>query len=278
MTRRFADNPLVTGEPGIRFYAGVPISLESGLPRRGAVRVRQAPAPVSRARTSSGCGSSASSPTQRWRRTPRLCGQRRWRAMSPSRRSSCGRRTDCCAKSNASEKSADGSSTSSPTPATGRMKFHEFTSCRSAGSYQLEEALSFYPDEWRKLVERNIEKTLATGEPYNFEAQFVTGARQPEMGARRRRVRAAGRGAGAAVRHVPGHHAGEERPPSGCGQAANFDELTGLANRRHFNEKLGNAIEEAGNHRGAASRSCSSTSTTSRRSTTRAATTSATRS
>ena len=38
----------------------------------------------------------------------------------------------------------------------------------------LEQALGFYPHDWRAVVRQNIATTIATGEPYDFEAEFVT--------------------------------------------------------------------------------------------------------
>ena len=171
---RFASNPLVTGAPGIRFYAGVPIALSPGhrigalcvcdrRPRRfhgkDIERLRQfgklAEASVA-AHAPVGAGGDDGA----------RCGR--------ARRNCCGRRTGCCARSSASARSADGSSTSSPTPATGRTKFPEFTSCRSAAPISSRKRSRSIPTSGASSWSAIIEKALATGEPYDFEAQFVT--------------------------------------------------------------------------------------------------------
>ena len=111
--------------------------------------------------------------------------------------------------------------------------------------YKLEEALSYYPEPWRSLVSDNVERTKATGKPYDFESQFVTPLGHKKW------VRAAG---------DCEHHDGkpvrlfgmfqdvtlEKEASERLWQAANFDDLTSLPNRRHFNEALGSAIEHAG--------------------------------
>ena len=108
----------------------------------------------------------------------------------------------------------------------------------------LEEALSFYPDDWRSLVTSSIEKAIATKEPYDFESQFVTAL------GRKKWVRAAGEcefqdsepvRLFGMFQDITLEKAAAER----LWQAANFDELTNLANRHHFNQVLADAIEGA---------------------------------
>ena len=110
--------------------------------------------------------------------------------------------------------------------------------------YQLEEALSYYPEPWRSLVRDNVERTKATGKPYDFELQFVTPLGHKKW------VRAAGdceTHDGKPVRlfgmfqDVTLEKEASER----LWQAANFDDLTGLPNRRQFHKALGSAIEQA---------------------------------
>jgi diguanylate cyclase (GGDEF)-like protein len=105
------------------------------------------------------------------------------------------------------------------------------------GPHTLDEALTFYPEPWRSIVERNVETAIATGNPYDFEAEFVSAHGQQKW------VRAVGEC----------EHSGnepvvlfgtfqditlEKNASERLWRAANFDELTGLANRRHFNGVL----------------------------------------
>ncbi len=105
----------------------------------------------------------------------------------------------------------------------------------------LEDALSFYPGKWRSTVEANVEHTIATGEPYQFEAEFITAQGRCKW------VRAAGECEfrdGKAVRlfgmfqDITSEKAASER----MWRAANCDEVTGLGNRRYFNRALDEAI------------------------------------
>ena len=111
--------------------------------------------------------------------------------------------------------------------------------------YHLEEALAFYPEPWRSLVMGNVERTKATGESYDFEAEFVTAAGHKKW------VRAAGeceQQDGAPVRLFGMFQdiTQEKAASDQLWHAANFDELTGLANRHHFNRTLEAALERAG--------------------------------
>jgi len=38
----------------------------------------------------------------------------------------------------------------------------------------LEEALNYYPGRWRTIVTNHVEQSMASGQPYEFEAEFVT--------------------------------------------------------------------------------------------------------
>ena len=241
---RFSINPLVTGPPGVRFYAGVPITTDSGY-RVGALcvndtRPRQfSGADVARlhkfgkiaeglvaahdqaVRATAAAREVAEKAQLLWKKNRLLQQVERIGKVG-------GWELDI--KTNAVEWSDE------------VARIHELPIGKN---YQLEEALSYYPEPWRSLVSDNVEKTKATGKPYDFESQFVTPLGHKKW------VRAAG---------DCEHHDGkpvrlfgmfqdvtlEKEASERLWQAANFDDLTGLPNRRHFNRALGSAIEQAG--------------------------------
>ena len=240
---RFVSNPLVTGEPGIRFYVGVPIALESGH-RVGALCVcdrrprRFRGKDIERLRQFGKLAKAAVAAHSQSVRAATMAHEAAEQAQLLWKRNRLLRQVERIGKIGGWEldlvtNTCDWSDEVS--------RIHELPLGRS---YQLEEALTFYPDDWRKLVERNIETALSTGEPYDFEAQFVTAL------GNRKWVRAAGeceQQDGVPVRLFGMFQdiTLEKEASQRLWKAANFDDLTGLANRRRFNEKLANAIEEA---------------------------------
>ncbi|WP_244560365.1 EAL domain-containing protein [Bosea sp. TND4EK4] len=99
------------------------------------------------------------------------------------------------------------------------------------------EALAFYPGKARQMVEAHLAEAIRTGEPFEFAADFVTAT------GRKRRVRSAGQietvdGAPARLigvfQDITASHEAQER----LWLAANMDFLTGLANRAFFEKSL----------------------------------------
>jgi diguanylate cyclase (GGDEF)-like protein len=243
---RFASNPLVTGAPGIRFYAGVPITIEPGY-RIGALCVsdvqprRFSEAEVERLRKlvhavegliaahdqSIRAAASAREAADKAQLLQLLWKKNRLLRQVERIGKIGGWELDL--KTNKVEWSDEVS------------RIHELP---IGVHYHLDEALSFYPEPWRSLVTGNVERTKATGESYDFEAEFVTAAGHKKW------VRAAGdceQQDGVPVRLFGMFQdiTQEKAASDQLWHAANFDELTGLANRHHFNRTLEAALERA---------------------------------
>lgn len=107
----------------------------------------------------------------------------------------------------------------------------------------LDEAISFYRDEDRGRIRRNLEQTLQTGLPFSFDADLLTAK------GRWRRVRATGELEqwGGRPKRVVGviqdvteqHKVGLE-----LWRSAHIDSLSGVANRTLFQKRLRERIEE----------------------------------
>jgi diguanylate cyclase (GGDEF)-like protein len=243
---RFASNPLVTGQPHIRFYAGVPIAIESGF-RIGALCVsdrrpcRFSEADVEKLRQLGQIVEGLMAAHDQFTRAATAAHdvaekaallQLLWkknRLLRQVERIGKIGGWELDLKTNKVEWSDEVS------------RIHELP---TGVHYQLEEALSFYPEPWRSLVMSNVEKTKATGESYDFESQFVTASGHKKW------VRAAGdceQQDGVPIRLFGMFQdiTQEKAASDLLWNAANFDELTGLANRHHFNRALEAAIEHA---------------------------------
>jgi diguanylate cyclase (GGDEF)-like protein len=108
----------------------------------------------------------------------------------------------------------------------------------------LDEALAFYPGESRHIVETYLAEAIKTGGPFEFAVDFTTAT------GRRRRVRSAGQIE--TIDNVPARLVGvfqditaSQEAQERLWHAANLDFLTGLANRAFFEKSLVASLADA---------------------------------
>jgi diguanylate cyclase (GGDEF)-like protein len=241
---RFAHNPQVTGKASIRFYAGVPITAQSGY-RLGAVcacdtRPRKLSAQqiawlAECGRIVEGLFAAYEQSVYAQAAVDELAGK----AQVLWKKKKLLEQTERFGKIGGWELDV---ATFEIACSDEISRIHDLAS----GPHSLKEALEFYPEPWRAVVERNVETAMSTGRPYNFEAEFVSAR------GTRKWVRAVGECEmqnGRPVRLFGTFQdiTLEKDASQRLWQAANFDELTGLANRRHFKEALDDALALATN-------------------------------
>lgn len=249
---RFATDPLVVGRPQVRFYAGVPLTIEPGY-RIGALCVshfspRQfSPIEAERLRQLGRIAEgllSAHHDSVRAEATARDAAEKAQLLQLLWKKNRLLRQVERIGKIGGWELDLK---TNKIECSDEISRIHELP---AGGPHSLEEGLSFYPEPWRSVVVSNIEKSIATGESYAFEAQFVTALGHTKW------VRAAGdceQQDGVPVRLFGMFQdiTQEKAASDQLWHAANFDELTGLANRHHFNRALDEALVRAtANHTG----------------------------
>jgi diguanylate cyclase (GGDEF)-like protein len=240
---RFSTNPLVTGPPGVRFYAGVPISTDSGY-RIGALCVndtrprRFSVADIARLHKFGKIAEGLVAAHDQAVRAAAAAHEVAEKAQLLWKKNRLLQQVERIGKVGGWELDIESNKVEWSDEVA---RIHELPIGKQ---YELEEALSYYPEPWRSLVSDNVERTKATGQPYDFESQFVTPLGHKKW------VRAAG---------DCEHHDGkpvrlfgmfqdvtlEKEASERLWQAANFDDLTCLPNRRNFNRAIASAIEQA---------------------------------
>jgi diguanylate cyclase (GGDEF)-like protein len=240
---RFSTNPLVTGPPGVRFYAGVPITTATGY-RIGALCVNDtrprlfSEADIGRLRKFGRIAEGLVAAHEQAVRAAAAARELAEKAQLLWKKNRLLQQVERIGKVGGWELDIESNEVEWSDEVA---RIHELPIGRQ---YKLEEALSYYPEPWRSLVSDNVERTKSTGKPYDFESQFVTPLGHKKW------VRAAGD-----CEHQDGKPVRlfgmfqdvtlEKEASERLWQAANFDDLTCLPNRRHFNKALGSAIEQA---------------------------------
>jgi len=229
---RFAGNPLVWGSPGIRFYAGVPIRWEGT--RLGAICIADTrPRQFTSGDLVSlrGLGHIAEALVASHADSVRIAAS----AQLVWRQNQLLQQVEKIGKIGGWEMDL---ATEQVVWSDEISRIHELPSREPCG---LEAALSFYPGHWRAMVEQKLAHARATGESYSFDAEFVTAQGNHKW------VRAAGecekvdgkpRRLFGIFQDITNEKAAAER----MWLAANYDEVTGLANRRLFNTWLAEGI------------------------------------
>jgi diguanylate cyclase (GGDEF)-like protein len=248
---RFAKNPAVTGDMHVRFYAGMPICAPdplTGNPQRvGSIcavdRVARSISPaqatamanlgrlaeaILSARVVSGQSLELAALTQRqsqalqrsvtaFGQAERIASIGSWRFVLPNG------------------------------PLTWSDGVYRIYDLPREVEADVELGLQFYVGASRKLVQDNLNKAIATGQSFDFEADFRTAT------GRQRRVRCLGEaamedGAPVALSGVFQDITERYELEQNLRLLAERDELTGLANRAAFNRALEHAVDDANAH------------------------------
>lgn len=246
---RFADNPLVTGEPGIRFYAGAPLrpaaeGFDDDLPGIGTLCVIDT--------------------------RPRTLSERELQVLKD-----LSGLASALIGARAAQAAAQGLSRSARTHVAmlerQHLQLRQAERMAGIGSWRfdladqrlywseqvyvihglphgqmpsLDEALNFYRADERAEIDRLLQRCSTHAEPFDFESDFFT------VDGRQRRVRSMGEaqvvdGCVVAIigvfQDVTERHAREQS----LRRDADTDALTGLANRSCLNKHLNDALERA---------------------------------
>lgn len=245
---RFRDNPLVTGRPHIRFYAGMPLHAQD---------------PVSGETQAVGA----------------ICGiDTVPRSLTPEQRTAL-EQLGLVAEAILAARSISGESLKLAEIAHNRAvqlqrsvtAFRQAERIAAIGSWRydvaadsiewsegvyrihevpadtqidLPRAMSFFPPESRDIVDKNMMAARETGQPFDFEADFCTAT------GRRRRVRSLGEcnveNGGLVVAGVFQDVTERHELEQHLRRLADTDELTGIANRAAFDRLLTQNVEAAG--------------------------------
>lgn len=246
---RFADNPLVTGEPGVRFYAGVPLRPTSAghdddLPAIGALCVVDVePRVISEVEL--GILRNLA------RVTCRLLEARRSVAISQDLLREAGNRAHEIDRKNRQLHQAERmAGIGSWWLDLGTMKVewseqvYAIHGLPAHTPPPLEEALCFFPEQERAMIVRCLNGAIERGEPFDFESDFIT------ADGRIRRVRSMGEpefvdGRPVAVigvfQDITERHTREQE----LRHSASTDSLTGLPNRAAFERRMDTALLSA---------------------------------
>ena len=245
---RFADSPLVTGPSGARFYAGVPIHADEdggGSPQAiGTLCViDQRPRRLDEQgraalRHLAGLTEALINAHATARRAARIAALAESQSASLALQELIFRQAERMARIGSWRLSLEDDHVSW---SDGVYRIHDLPIRQMPA---LSETLLFYPPDARARVSQALAHTIATGEPFDFEEDFVTAT------GNQRRVRSRGEredinGVPVAIvgvfQDITDHH----QVTVGLRRSANIDALTGIANRAAFNRALTDAIRTA---------------------------------
>lgn len=244
---RFADNPLVLGEPHIRFYAGVPIHAADPSCAGTSFAMGTVCIIDDRPRTLSGDEETLLRALAQLAESLLSARALATRASAVAReRGAALQRLDITHRQfRQAERMADIGSwrlTLVDNCPEWSDQIYAIHGLPKGVKPELDDALAFYPPTARAQVVDGLARTIATGDPFAVETDFITA--QGNV----RRIRSMGElevrdGKAVAVIGVMQDITARYRMEQQLRHSARRDDLTGLANRAYFNEVLDEALE-----------------------------------